>query len=61
MSNRIVELIKEKNKTQTEIANELKIHKANLNYKISPNNNPKLNTLINLAKVLDIDYKKIFD
>lgn len=55
MSKNINEIIRKQNKTKTEVANLLKIHKANLGYKISPKNNPKVNTIIDLATVLEVD------
>lgn len=60
MSKNINNIIKKQKKTKTEVANLLKMHKVNLGYKICPKNNPKINTLIDIATVLEVDCISFF-
>ena len=60
LSANILKILKQKNITKIQLANELGIHKSNLGYKISPKNNPRINTLIDLAKALEVDDLSIF-
>lgn len=55
LSKNILDTLKQKNISKTELANKLGIHKTNLGYKISSKNNPRINTLIDLTKALEVD------
>jgi transcriptional regulator with XRE-family HTH domain len=60
LSVNILYILKQKNMSKTQLANKLGIHKTNLGYKISSKNNPRLNTLIDLSKALEVDDLSVF-
>lgn len=52
----INEIIKSTKKSKTEIARELNKSKSNLGHILSPKNNPRIFTLIDLSIILDVDF-----
>lgn len=60
LSKNIFNILKQQKMSKTQLANKLGIHKTNLGYKISPKNNPRLNTLIDLAKALEVNDLSVF-
>lgn len=60
MSNNIHKIMKNEKKSILEIAKQLKINRNSFVYKISPKNNPRINSLIKIAEVLDVDLYTFF-
>lgn len=60
MSKNITAIIKEKNTTKAQLSRELNMSKVNLGRKISSKNNIRINSLLDIAKYLEVDLIKFF-
>lgn len=60
MSKNIMSLIKKKNLTKAQLARELNMSETNLGYKISSKNNIRINSLLDIARGLGVDFVKFF-
>jgi len=54
-SKNMANIMSQKNISKTQLANELNLHKTNVGYKISSKNNPRIDTIIDLAKKLEVE------